>query len=118
MFELDEPNENRVLKITASEQLTLDDYEQMLPELEKMFSRHDDLRFYIDLNNVSGIEMGALWEDIKFDYEHRHQFGKIAIVGDKKWQQWATTISAPFFDSKIKFFDKQQSNEAWNWVNI
>jgi len=44
-------------------------------------------------------------------------FGKTAIVGDKKWEESGTKISKLFFDSKMKFFYKDQSDEVWRWVN-
>lgn len=117
MFRMNDLNENQVLTITASDRLTIDDYKRLLPELEELLEKHDSVRFYIKLENLSGFDMEALWKEIKFDYKHKNQYGKTAIVGDKKWEKWGTKISKLFFDAEMKFFDKSQSDEAWNWVN-
>lgn len=106
-----------MLAITARGKLTKEDYAGLLPQLEHMLETHGPLRFYIKLEDFSGFEMGALWEDIKFDYKHKNMYGKTAIVGEKKWEEWGTKISSLFFDSEMKFFSKDQEDEAWKWVN-
>jgi hypothetical protein len=117
MLRIDHPNENKVVTVTVSKQLTKEDYQRLLPELEEMLKQYGALRFYIELKEFSGFEMGALWEDIKFDYKHKNQYGKTAIVGDKHWEEWGTKISKLFFDAEMKFFYEDQSDEAWSWVN-
>jgi len=117
MLRIDNLNENQVLTIRASDRLTKEDYNRLLPELEQMLEKHSPLRFYIKLEDLSGFEIEALVEDLKFDYKHKNQYGKTAIVGDKKWEEWGTKISKIFFDSEMKFFYKDQSDEAWSWVN-
>ncbi len=76
MLKIDALNENRVLSITARGKLTKDQYLQLLPELEKILQKSSPLRFYIKLEEFTGLELGALWEDIKFDYKHKNNFGK------------------------------------------
>jgi len=117
MFVLDGPNENDVLTVSISQHLTKDDYQQFLPKLEKLFQQNRKLRFFIELKDFYGFEIGALWEDLKFDLKHKNQYGKAAIVGETKWVEWGTKIAALFFASEMKFFSKEQRDEAWQWVN-
>lgn len=67
------------------------------------------IRFYIRLEDFEGFGLEAIWEDIKFDYNHQRQYGKTAIVGDKKWEEWGTKFSNIFFDAELKFFDREQA---------
>jgi hypothetical protein len=117
MLRIDNLTENMVLTITASDRLTKEDYERLIPELEELLEKHDSLRFFIKLQGLTGFEMGALVEDLKFDFKYKNQYGKTAIVGDKKWEELTTKISKLFFDSEIKFFYEDQSDDVWNWVN-
>lgn len=117
MINIDKPNENNVLTATASGKLTKEDYTRLLPELENLLKEYGTLRFYIRLENFSGFEMGALWEDIKFDIKHQQLYGKTAIVGDSKWEEWITKFFSLFFDAEMKFFYEDQVEEAWKWVN-
>lgn len=110
-------NDNHVLTITAAGMVTRDDYNDALPALEEMLNQHDKLRFFIKLDDCSGFKPGALWEDLKFDFKHKSQFGKTAVVGDKKWEEWGIKLSRPFFEDEIRFYPVEQSDEAWEWVN-
>lgn len=113
MLRIEHLNENRVLTLTAGGRLTKEDYEQALPKMEELLEKHGRLRFLIKLENFSGFEPAALWEDLRFDFKHRDEYGKIAIVGDKKWEEWGTKISKPFFESEVKFFEDEDKAEAW-----
>lgn len=117
MLNIDQPNENEVVKIEVSKKLTMEDYEKYLPEFDRLFEKYDALRFYIVLEDFFGFELEALLEEIKFDYRHKNQFGKSAIVGDKKWEEWLANFSGLLVESRMKFFEKEQKQEAWNWVN-
>ena len=117
MLKVENLNENKVLSITASGKLTKEDYTSMLPELEDLLKNHGMIRFYLRLEDFEGFEWEALWEDIKFDYAHQRQYGKTAIVGNKKWEELGTKFSSLFFDAEMKFFYKEQAQDAWDWVN-
>ena len=117
MFTMDQPNDNDVITIRIRGTLTHEDYRRLAPALEQTLKRRRTLRFFIKLEDFSGIEPAALWEDVKFDYKHSSRYGKTAIVGHKKWEEWGTNISKLFFDTEMRFFYEDQSDEAWRWVN-
>lgn len=117
MLKVEILNENKVLTITATGKLTKEDYISLLPSLENLLKNHGLIRFFIRLEDFKGFELEALWEDIKFDYEHQRQYGKTAIVGSKKWEELGTKFSSLFFGAEMKFFYKEQAKDAWDWVN-
>lgn len=117
MLKMEGVNENRVLTLAANGKLTAEDYRRLLPDLEKKLEEYGALRFYIKLEDFDGFDMGALWEDLKFDRKHAHQYGKTAIVGDEKWEELGTRFSNLFMDAEMRFFYKDQQLEAWDWVN-
>lgn len=117
MLNIEKPNENNVVKVTASGKLTKQEYEEKLPELEALYRDNEKLRFFIKLEDFSGFEIGALWEDLKFYRKHANESGRTAIVGDKTWEEWATRLSSVFFSPEVEFFYKDRENEAWEWVN-
>ena len=117
MLTLGQLNENKVVTIHVQGKLTKTDYERVLPDLEIMMNEHGVLKFYIKLEDFSGFDMDALWEDIKFDYKQQKQYGKIAIVGQKQWEEWGVKLSDLFFKSEVKFFYEEQAEQAWQWIN-
>lgn len=116
MIEIGTLSDGKVLPVTASGKVTKEDYEKAIPELEKLLAEHGSLRFFVKLENVSGFELGALWEDLKFDRKYMNQFGKTAVVGEKTREEWLTRVSGLFFSPKVKFFHADRENEAWSWV--
>lgn len=117
MLRIEDVNDNGVLSITASGRLLKEDLDGLTPQLAELLNRYGSLRFYVELRNISGFELGALWEDLKFDLEHRHQYGRTAIVGDSTWQELAAKLSGPFFGSEVEFFEPDRREAAWAWVN-
>lgn len=116
MIEIGTLGDDKVLPVTASGKVTKEDYEKAIPKLEALLEEHGTLRFFIRLENVTGFELGALWEDLKFDRRHMNEFGKTAIVGDRTWEEWLTRISGLFFSPEVKFFYADREDEAREWV--
>ena len=116
MISLEDITDNGVLTINARGEITKADYERVLPEIDALIRKHGKLKFYINLEEIEGIEAGAVWEDLKFDWKHGGDYGKIAIIGDSKWEEWGTKISNPFFGAEAKFFYAEHAGEGWDWV--
>lgn len=110
-------DEDGVFSVKAGGKVTREEYERLLRVVEDLLQNHDSLRFYIKLVDFSGLEARALWDDLKFDFKHKNQYGKTAIVGDQKWEEWATKLSGMFFDAEMKFFQTDQSDKAWTWIH-
>ncbi len=117
MINLKKPNENRVVKIKVSGKVSRDDYRQRLPELEEILNDGGTFRFFIEMEEVTGFEAGALWEDLKFDLKHKDQNGKVALVGDRKWEERVLKLADLFFKAEMKYFPRNCVDEAWEWVN-
>ena len=117
MLSINGPNENRVMTVIVSGELTREDYARLLPELEKILEKFESLRFFIRLRDFEGIEAGAVWEDLKFDVKHSDQYGRSAIVGSNRWEKWATQIANLFFSAEMKFFPEEDREQGWVWVN-
>jgi hypothetical protein len=40
----------------------------------------------------------------------------VAMVGDKKWQEWMAAFCKPFTTGKVRYFDHEKLDEARTWV--
>ena len=49
------------------------DYQQFVPMVEKQIEKHGSVRCYIEMIDFHGIELRALWDEIKFDVRHAWQ---------------------------------------------
>ena len=91
MIEIKPDLESNVVSVTVTERLHKKDYEQFVPEFEKLIQKHGKVRILFDMAGFHGWDLGALWEDIKFDLKHFSDIERIAFVGDKKWEKGMST---------------------------
>ncbi len=66
-------------------------------------------------SELEGWEVRAAWDDFKLDMKHGKEFEKIAILGNKRWQELATKISSWFISGESKYFE--DAKEALNWLD-
>ncbi|WP_029058926.1 STAS/SEC14 domain-containing protein [Stappia stellulata] len=108
-----------LIVIRASGTLTTQDYESAVPELEHALDlANGALRVLVRLEDFRGWEIGALWQELKFDLKHLNDFGRIAVVGEGRLEDWATRLSAPFTKAETRFFPLEKEAEAHAWLGL
>jgi hypothetical protein len=105
------------LKLTVAGKLTHEDYEVMIPMIESALEGVKDpkIRALIDGSEFEGWEMRAAWDDFRLGLKHGSEFEKIAIYGNKKWQETAAKVGSWFIAGEAKFFD--DCDDAIDWLN-
>ena len=111
-----EEKENIVFSI-AEEKLDDEDYKKLLPVLRRKVEEHGMIRWYFEMRNFKGWSPGAMWKDVTFDFKNRENLEKIAMVGDRKWEEKLTDLMKPFSNADIKFFSLEQKEEAKKWIS-
>src|SRR5262245_47306082 len=101
--ELREEQGGKVLEVRLSGKLAKEDYERFVPEVDRLIKQHGKIRVLCELHDFHGWELGALWEDIKFDVKHFRDIERLAIVGENKWQQGMASFCKPFTSAKIQY---------------
>ena len=74
------------------------------------------MRILFDMAGFHGWELGAAWEDFKFGIEHFADIERLAMVGEKRWQEGMATFCKPFTKAEVRFFDRTAAVEARNWL--
>ncbi|HZV05431.1 MAG TPA: STAS/SEC14 domain-containing protein [Gemmataceae bacterium] len=106
----------KLLRVELSGKLTKEDYQQFVPEVERLIQGGGKLRMLVRMHDFHGWTMGALWEDIKFDLKHFADIERLALVGDRKWEKGMAVFCHPFTRATIHYFDEAQFDEAVRWV--
>ncbi len=98
-------------------------------KLEKLFEEKlakgiKQINFLVKIDNL---EIGksswkAMWDDGMYAMRHMNNCGKIAIVSNKKWEEFLIKVDNAFFESKKtgrieKYFDVADLELALGWVN-
>jgi len=114
--QLNERDNGSVLEVHATGKLTKADYEHLVPEFERLLAQKGKLRVLFDMRDFHGWNAGALWEDIKFDAKHFRDIDRLALVGERKWEQGMATFCKPFTTASIKYFDRAHEADAQQWL--
>lgn len=103
------------LKVTGK--LSHEDYELMVPMLESAINgiQSPEIKALIDATELEGWEIRAAWDDLKLGVKHGREFKKIALVGNKDWQKYASKVGSWFISGEVKYFEDTSS--ALDWLN-
>ena len=113
---LEEKAGHKVLVVRASNKLSKEDYEHFIPAVERLIKEQGKIRLLFVMHDFHGWEAGALWEDVKFDLKHFADIERLALVGEKKWEEWMAMFCQPFTRAEIRYFDQSQAEEAQSWI--
>jgi len=106
----------KALEVHISGKLLKEDYERFVPVVEGLIGQFGKINVLVSMHDFHGWTAGALWEDIKFDTKHFRDIGRLAIVGETKWEQGMASFCRPFTSAKIRYFDRKDEAEAKAWV--
>jgi hypothetical protein len=87
-----------------------------VPEFERLVRQHGKLPVLFDMAGFHGWDAGALWEDIKFDIKHFADIERLAMIGEKKWQQGMAAFCKPFTTATIRYFHHADVAEEQKWL--
>jgi hypothetical protein len=115
-IDVKEQDGGRILQVHVMGRLTRDDYARFVPEVERVIGKHGRIRVLFDMRDFHGWTAGALWEDLKFDLKHFRDIERLALVGERRWEQGMAAFCRPFTTAAIRYFDRADADDAHRWV--
>ncbi len=107
---------NNVVGICVEGMLTGEDYEELVAYLETVMETSGRIRLLCDMTEFRGVELEALWSDIKFSLRHLTDFERMAIVGNDRRVRWWARAVGPFVKTKVRCFRPGDIETAWRWL--
>ena len=107
---------DKVLGFRLSGHLHDEDYKSFVPVIDAAVTKYGKIRILAEFHDFHGWDLHALWDDIKFATTHCTQIERVALVGDKKWEEWMAKVCKPFTMAKVKYFDAADVDAAWVWL--
>ena len=103
------------LTIKVLGKLTHADYEVITPMIDSALESVTDpkVKALIDATNLEGWELRAAWDDFKIGLKHGSEFKKVAIVGNKNWQEVAAKVGSWFISGEAKYFEDVEPAVEW-----
>jgi len=103
------------IELSMLGKLTDEDYKTFVPMINKALKEAKGLEvdLLVDMRGFKGWEFMAAWDDFKFGVKHRNAFDKMAIVGNKKWEETSTAMMSHLMKVKSKFFKEREKALSW-----
>ena len=106
---------NIFIEVTMLGKLKHEDYQLFVPMIDKALKNAKGLEvdLLVDMRGFKGWELLAAWDDMKFGVKHCNAFDKMAIVGNKKWEEDSVAMMSHLMKGKSKFFKDRDKALAW-----
>ncbi|MBE9568691.1 MAG: STAS/SEC14 domain-containing protein [Proteobacteria bacterium] len=103
------------LAMKAVGKLTHEDYETITPMIDSALEevKQPKVKVLIDGTELEGWELRAAWDDFKIGLKHGNDFEKIAIYGNKNWQDIAAKVGTWFVSGEVRYFENYDDALSW-----
>ena len=111
-------SEEDVISVRLLGKLEPSAYDGVSEEIDNLMSRYEHVRLLLDLREFDGWSgLAALGDHLSLVREHRRVPERIAVVGDKAWQNLAEKIMSRFVNARTQFFDADDFEGAKAWIS-
>jgi len=117
MIQILEITKDNLIAAKLEDKISKKDVEKIHPLIHNIVEKGKRVNFYFEMHDFHGYDLQGLWADLKIDASHLSDYGKMAFVGEKKWQEWAAKATNFFTSSEVKYFDLKDKEEALIWIN-
>ncbi|MGY5693072.1 STAS/SEC14 domain-containing protein [Vibrio chemaguriensis] len=103
------------LVFKAVGKLTHEDYQAIAPVLESALAgvNGQHVKVLVDISEFSGWDLRAAWDDFQLGLKIGPKFEKVAIYGDKNWQELASKVGGWFISGEMQSFNEYDSAIKW-----
>ena len=118
MFTVHDTCSQNILRVTAQDRLSHDDYADLVPQMEVFLMQSDARKCWIELTNFLGVQPGALYDVDDYDVEHCRQIERCAIIGDRAWSLCMCRFAKAVFPAaEIRYFEGHEEEDAQAWIH-
>jgi hypothetical protein len=107
----------RVLEVNLHGKLARRDFDLIAPETERLIEKYGKIRILVTLHDFDGWDLGAAWEEIKWEAKHFNHVDRIAIVGDEQWHRHMAGLCSSFTTARVRYFTLDALDAAYQWVD-
>jgi len=114
MIELLERSKGNVFGWEMTGKLTAEEIEKAAASADERIKKYGKISWLVVMKGFKYASLKAMYKDTKWLMENLKHFDRMAIVGDKTWEEIIVKADGLVFGEK--YFDISQLDEAWEWV--
>ena len=112
---LDQSTDNIIgFKVTGK--FTGDDMKAFAERIDAVVAEAGPVHLLVELEDFGGFEIEVLWEKTKFAFAHLRDIERMAVVGDRAWEEWWVKIGGTLAPAETRYFDHDDIDAAWAWL--
>ena len=98
--------------------LTESDYDDVIePAIESAVAEGSDhVRMLVDVDRIPSMQVSAIGDDFALAWKHRHEWDRIATIGDSDAVRRLSSWFSPLTPGKVKGFRAEQRDDAIAWL--
>ncbi len=117
MYQVIGGSENGNVGIKIERKLTQDDYELLIPYIDRLRQNARSVSLLCDMTQCEGLPIYALWGDLVDRLQQLYAIPRVAVVVAEPQEVESTTMKPhPLHKTTVKYFTLTQLDKAWNWV--
>jgi len=105
-----------VVEISVEGNITNKDLEEAINELHSRFDHDGKTRVIEIIRNFTGMELAALWTDIRLGIPLAQKINRVAVVADQTWIRQVAELGHLFTKAKLKVFSLDELAQARAWI--
>jgi hypothetical protein len=107
-----------VLGLRISGHVTREDYQNVvIPAVEAALKREQKLNIYCQVDSdFTGLELAALWDDLKVGLGNLRRWQRIAVVTDIAWIGNALNVFGFLKPGQVRVFSLSEADQARAWI--
>jgi hypothetical protein len=105
-----------VVEITVEGTVTNQELEEAIKGLQAGFDHDGKTRIIEIIQHFTGIELSAIWTDIRLGVPLAQKVDRVAVVADQKWIRQLAELGHLFTRAELKVFAPAELEQARAWI--
>jgi hypothetical protein len=106
----------KALAYHVAGRVTQEEVRDVHREIEEAIRREGKARILVEIGDLGMPEPMAVLEDFKLVPEYVRDVERFALVGDQRWQPWATRLTGLLTRGEARHFASDEVDLALDWL--
>lgn len=117
MYQVIRGSENGNVGIKIEKKLTQDDYELLIPYIDRLRQKAGSVSLLCDMSDCEGPISLSLWGDLVDQLHQLYEIPRVAVViGDSQDIESDAMATCPSRNTTVKYYARAELDHAWAWV--
>ncbi|WP_321314432.1 STAS/SEC14 domain-containing protein [Halarcobacter sp.] len=106
---------NFFVELAIKGNLTHVEFKSFQEKIETLLDTYEvpSINILLDITQIEGVELKALWDDLTFTMKHIKELNKIAIVGNNKLEEYSVHLVDKVFSFDLEYFEEYDKAKTW-----